>query len=212
MLDSLDRERVALAGVLHDGPLQMATAMRLTADLARGAVRAGEPERAAAALDRLEQQAAETAADLRRMVSRLHPVAMEQIGLDGALAALAETMEEEHGIACPYERPEREWRTRDDAEGRRDAVLYQIARTALVAAARNGAAPLRLRLSCGERVELAVEHGPLLVRDPAERRALELGALIMQERAERMGGTLRIERHPDAAGGAWLELEDGRPR
>jgi signal transduction histidine kinase len=206
---SAEREREQIAHLLHDGPLQLVTAMRLMTDVARRTATAGEGEQTVELLDRIEAQATQAAADLRAMTARLHPVVMEQLGLHVALGALAEAIEADHGVACAYSGPGAAW----EAAPERDAALYGIAHEAAVSAARNGASELRLRLADGDgQVELAVEHGALTPASAQDERELVLGARLMRERAERIRAVLRIERPAGAPGGVWVRLgeRDGR--
>jgi hypothetical protein len=66
----------------------------------------------------------EAADELRRLSGSLHPVALEQSGLVQALAALTETLQDEHGVAAQLTAPA-ERSSRDNAH---DAAVYMIAR------------------------------------------------------------------------------------
>ena len=112
VLHTIDGERQEIASRLHDGPQQLMTAIRLLADGAQHALETGQTEQAGRTLERLQQLTMEAADELRRLSGSLHPVALEQSGLVQALAALTETLQDEHGVAAqltsPAERSSRE--------------------------------------------------------------------------------------------------------
>jgi len=82
-----EEERRALADLLHDGPQQMMTAMRLVADGARHALDEGDVERARLGIVRLEQLAADGADELRRICDGLDPArAGERVAVLGPAA------------------------------------------------------------------------------------------------------------------------------
>src|SRR5690349_9735273 len=74
MLDAIDAERETLAHCLHDGPQQTLTAVRLMCDVVRDAISKGDVHHAEEVLGRLERLASDASDDLRRTVTRLHPV------------------------------------------------------------------------------------------------------------------------------------------
>jgi signal transduction histidine kinase len=180
VLRTVDEERQGLAHRLHDGPQQLMTAIRLVADGARHALEQGDSAQAREGLARLEQLAAEAADELRRMSAGLHPVVMEQRGLLQALAALAETLEEEHELRASFS-VNGSWPS-GDAD--RDSVIYQVAREAALDSARGGAAAITIELSAQPgvvrlRVEAhgCLDHGRgtvLLLHQRASRIAAEL--------------------------------------
>lgn len=181
LLDSFDNDRAELAGRLHDGPLQMTTAVRLMADSLRHSLDAGDLARARTALEKLERYAAAAAEDLRLTTQRLHPVVMRH-GLVQALGSLAETAAEEHTVAVTFHPPESDW----PGDGQRDAALLQIAREAIANAARNGRPPIEvaLRIDSGQAVLTVTDHGP----GPGE--AAGLGLQLINARAGRAGAGL----------------------
>lgn len=192
MVDAVDGERAALALRLHDGPQQTMTAVRLMADVAREAIRAGDRQRADEVLERLESVASEAADDLRRTTAGLHPVVMAQQGLLPALASLAETTHEEFGVPATFRGPGDGW----DADGERDTAILMIAREAATSAARFGAPPVEISLSrgAGGITLRVVDRG---TQPPAERDPGGIGVGMMRERAARVGATLSFATDPE---------------
>ena len=189
LLDSLDRDRADLAGRLHDGPLQMTTAVRLMADSLRHSLEAGDIARARSALDKLERYAAAAAEDLRLTTQRLHPVVMRH-GLVQALGSLAETAAEEHAAAVTFEPPEADW----PGDQERDSALLQIAREATTNAARHGRPPVEiaLRMESGQAALTVTDHGPGPTGGAAG-----LGLQVIEARAGRAGATVGWQIEPD---------------
>ena len=181
VLLTIDGERQEIASRLHDGPQQLMTAIRLLADGAQHALETGQTQQAAATLERLQQLTVEAADELRRLSGSLHPVALEQSGLIQALAALTETLQDEHGIAAHLTAPE-ERSSRDNAH---DAAVYMIARETAVSAAGAGATSVA--------IELTQSHGSLRLRIETRGGGPEPAvALLLHERAVRIGGTLEV--------------------
>lgn len=182
VLRTVDDERQEIAHRLHDGPQQLMTAIRLVADGARHALEQGDTAGAREGLARLEQLAAEAADELRRMSAALHPVVMEQRGLRQALAALAETLEEEHELRATFT-TSGDW---PDAEPARDTAIYQIARESAMDAARCGAAAISIDLTAVPgRVRLRVDSHNCLDQSQGT-------LLLLRERASRIGGALEV--------------------
>src|SRR6476619_6373171 len=182
VLLTIDGERQEIAGRLHDGPQQLMTAIRLLADGAHHALETGQTEQAGRTLERLQQLAMEAADDLRRLAGSLHPVALEQSGLVQALAALTETLQDEHGVAAQLTAPA-ERSSRDNAH---DAAVYMIARETAVSAVRAGATSVAIELTQGHRsLRLRIETRGGGDPDPAV-------ALLLHERAVRIGGALEV--------------------
>jgi signal transduction histidine kinase len=188
VMEALDAEREALAQQLHDGPLQVVAAMRLMVDAAHHAIAEGDGERAAETLAKLQGYAAGVARDLRRTTDRLFPVVMEQRGLVPALGALAEMTTEEYGTPVIFSQRAQDW----PSSPARDTALYQIAREATVGAARSGASGVRIVL---DRVNgsavLTVEADD--ATPMAETQHGQLRVELVAERAQRVGGRVRIE-------------------
>jgi len=195
LLEVRDAERRRLAAELHDHPVQLLGAARVEL----GAAREGDR----AAIDRIAVRVEEAEAALRSTAIELHPYALEQLGLCGAVRQIAEAECERAGI---------ELRLDCDALSPTglDRQIFLIARELISNAARH---------SGGSVVEVSVRRRDdllsLTVRDDGaglneERRAAalqsgHLGLVSVAERSAVIGGELSVG---SASGvGTRVELE-----
>ena len=196
-----DRERKRLSEDLHDGPLQTLLAARHDLE---DVVSPGEQGAGGRALDAITS----TIATLRQQVSALHPHLIDQVGLEPALRQAGERAARRGGF-------ELDLRFDRDGPSPNDGVLFRCASELLANAATHAAArhvTLRLDVADGDDVLEVVDDG--IGFDPArldERlREGHIGVLSLRERAEGLGGSLRIE---SAFGrGARLEVRLPRPQ
>ena len=89
-LDAADAERRRLERDLHDGTQQRLVALAMNLGLAR--VQAQTAEQAHEALAKAHEDAKAALAELRNLVRGLHPVVLEDRGLDAALSGVAARM------------------------------------------------------------------------------------------------------------------------
>jgi two-component system sensor histidine kinase UhpB len=178
-------ERRRIARELHDEVGQTLTAMLLQIQ----SLYPEAPEQLRAELDELRETARSGAEDVRRIAQRLRPEALEELGLQSALVALADAFAEQAGV-----RVER----RIDhglALGPQDElVIYRVAQEALTNIARHAGATRADLVLAREDDGGAV----LRVRDDgrgfdADGRESSYGVRGMRERALLIGAALRIE-------------------
>jgi signal transduction histidine kinase len=206
------RNRLALE--LHDAVSQKLFSLVLTAEAA-GEQLARDPQAARASLGRLRALAAEALEELRSLILELRPPELERDGLCGALRKHVEMLRRLHHVEIDVDI--------DDAvvagggaasapaaarSSARDREVFRVAQEALQNAVRH-AAPRRLGVRLGRhdgRLELEVTDDGTGF-DPAEPelRSRRLGLTSMEERAQRLGGTLSIRSAPGA--GTTVRLE-----
>jgi signal transduction histidine kinase len=201
------RNRLALE--LHDAVSQKLFSLVLTAEAA-GEQLARDPDAARASLERLRALAGEALEELRSLILELRPPELERDGLCGALRKHAEMLRRLHHVEIEVDI--------DDAvsagagSGARDREILRVAQEALQNAIRH-AAPQRLGLRLGRRdgrLELEVTDDGAGF-DPAEPelRSRRLGLTSMEERAQRLGGTLEIRSVPGVGTTVRLEAPGG---
>ncbi len=187
-LEAAERERRRWARELHDETLQALGALRV---LISSGLRRGSPEALEqVARDAVDQLTTEIAS-LRTLITELRPAALDDLGLQPALEALAERIRVVEGleVALHVDTDTHAGRLSGEVE----TAVYRLVQEALTNVAKHAGAT---------RVEVTVvEHdGQVGVRvrddgrgfDPAARTA-GFGLTGMRERAELAGGALRVE-------------------
>ena len=179
---------------LHDDFGQILTA--LGAMLQRAARRAPE---IAGELQEVREIVQSTLEKVRALSHALHPVVLDEAGLESALDVYLPAFERQNGIAIRYEK------TGASRELDREVSihLYRVIQEALTNVARHsGAKNAAVRLAFGpDRITLEVEDDGVGF-GPQHGRGM--GLISMRERAEMLSG--RIEFLPGRAGGALVRI------
>lgn len=178
-------ERQRVARELHDEVGQTLTAVMLQVE----ALAARAPEELREELDELRETARNGAQDVRRIVRRLRPEALDDLGLPSALAALASAFGEQAGI--PVDRRLEECLPLTDEQ---ELVFYRVAQEAFTNVARHAAAS-RAELFCGRTgagVLLMVNDDGIGLTTAVD--GSSHGIRGMRERALLIGAQLTIER------------------
>ena len=194
-----DRERKRLSEDLHDGPLQTLLAARHDLEDVVVPDQAGPGARALEAIT-------STITRLRQQVSELHPHLIDQVGLEPALRHAGERAARRGGFELDLELDR-------DGASPNDGVLFRCAAELLANAATHSAARhVTLRLACedDEDVLEVTDDGVGFDPERLDERLREghIGVLSLRERAEGLGGSLRI----DSAYGHGARLEVRLPR
>jgi len=199
------RNRLALE--LHDAVSQKLFSLVLTAEAA-GTQLERDPEAARAHVARLGELAAEALEELRSLILELRPPELRRDGLGGALRKHVSVLRRLHGVDIDLD-------VEDDAAGNggpRDREVLRVAQEALQNAVRH-AAPRRLGVRLARRdgrLELEVsDDGAGFDPGDPELRSRRLGLTSMEERAQRLGGTLEIRSSPGAGTTVRLEAPVG---
>jgi two-component system sensor histidine kinase UhpB len=185
----LEDERNRIARELHDEVGQTLTGVMLQVE----GLAAKIPEELREQLDELRETARSGTEDVRRIARQLRPEALEDLGLQSALAALSTAFGEQAGIKV-NRRLEASVALSEEEE----LVVYRVAQEALTNVARHAEAT---------QVELRLDHRRdeavlLTIRDDG--RGIHPGALPssrgirgMRERAMLIGAQLEIDSGPD---------------
>ena len=182
-----ESERQRIARELHDEVGQTLTGVMLQVEGLAGTI----PKEFREQLDELRETARHGTEEVRRIVRRLRPEALEDLGLQSALAALSASIGEQARLRI-------EWRLEPwlPLSQEQELVVYRIAQEALTNVARHAnAAQVRLDL------ERADEHVVLMVRDdgrglPPDAFRSSEGIRGMRERAMLIGAQLTIAEAP----------------
>jgi signal transduction histidine kinase len=189
-----EAERHRWARELHDDTLQSLSALRFGLSAARRSGREGGLDQAVVqAIEQIE----ESIANLRALITDLRPAALDELGVQAAIEALAERnarhgIEVDVSIELAHEQGSEPQRLSDELE----SSLYRLTQEALTNAAKHGKASRAV-------VEVSERSGEvsLLVRDngggfdPAAK-SEGFGLLGMHERVALLGGELQVASSP----------------
>jgi two-component system, NarL family, sensor histidine kinase UhpB len=188
-LRALEDERSRIARELHDEVGQTLTGVMLQVEGLAPKI----PEELSEELDELRETARSGTEDVRRIARQLRPEALEDLGLQSALASLATAFADQAGIQV-----ERQLALSEPLSEEQELVIYRVAQEALTNVARHADAR-RVELSLDDRSGRTV----LIVRDDG--RGLSPGTLPssrgirgMRERAMLIGAQLEISSEPGA--------------
>jgi two-component system sensor histidine kinase UhpB len=193
--DAQESERRAVARELHDEVGQSLTALKLLLARASRAVGRDSDE----ALDEAGNIVDQTLSDVREIVRRLRPEALDELGLRNALAALAKRLSQHGGLRIESELdPELPWLDPDV-----ELVIYRVAQESLTNVLRHSGASkavMSLAAQDGE-VQLVVSDDGHGLQDAAPGN----GITGMKERALGLGGQVEVTAS-SALGGAEVRL------
>jgi signal transduction histidine kinase len=183
---------------LHDEFGQILTAMGSM--LGRAGAHAPEGSPLRTDLQEVRQIAQDTLERVRSLSQALHPVMLDEAGLEATLDWYIPTVERQTGIAISYEKQGVPF----DLDGSAAVQIYRVLQEALNNVARHSGteqAWVRLRF-LPAMLELEVEdHGAGFSEKPVKQ---GIGLVAMRERAELMGGQIIFS--TPAAGGTILHL------
>ncbi|MDM0073295.1 histidine kinase [Variovorax sp. J2P1-59] len=186
-----DDERLALARELHDEFGQHCTAIRIEATYiqrSRSLDQIGEAARRAAASAELLQDG------VRRLVRRLRPAELDQLGLVAAMQSLCEAWASRSGVPCVFHSGG-DLRQRGEAI---DTTIYRVTQEALANVVRHAnATRVKIELTATSQVlSLSVEDdGRGFTAATPER---GFGLLGATERAAALGGSFEADSAPGA--------------
>ncbi len=181
IMEARDEERRRLERRLHDGA--EARLAELAVTLRRGR-RSAAGQQTREQITRAEDQLTRTLEELRRLAHGLHPRALAEHGLEGALAALASEFPLPFGLRA----------TTDQVPPRAAVVAYFVCAEALANVAKHAAASrVTVTVTTGDgqlRIEIADDG--IGGADPTRGSGLR----GLADRVETFGGTLQVESVP----------------
>jgi signal transduction histidine kinase len=189
---------------LHDEFGQVLTA--IGSMLRRAGKQAGEESPLHSDLKEVQEIAQTTLNNIRTLSQALHPVLLEEAGLESTLDWYIPTVGRQAGIELHYEKSGKPF----SVEARAGVHIYRVVQEALNNVSRHsGARDAWVRLKyTGDSLELEVEdRGSGFVAEKMQR---GIGLVAMRERAEIIGGTLAIA--PGPQGGTQVRLQIPREK
>jgi two-component system sensor histidine kinase DegS len=189
--------RVRIAQRLHDGLAQSLANIVLSAEICEKLM-GTDVQRALAELAGLKAKVSETLQETRRFIFELRPMTLTDLGLYATLRRYADEVAAAYHVVVPVSLPQTDRRLAPQLE----VALFRVAQEALLNAVEHGHAT-QVRISVAlepDAVTLVVEDTgqgfdvePVLLR---ARAGETVGIASMQQRAELLGGWLRIESTP----------------
>lgn len=182
-------ERERLARELHDSVTQSLYSLTLFAESGRYLAKKGDMDRLQDCLTELSNNAQGVLKELRLLVYDLRPKALEEDGLVGALQQRLNAVEQRSGIKVNLEVNGKEKLTPQEEVG-----LYRIAQEALNNALKHAAATMvTIRIDIGpDQLAMEVIDDGISFDPDSDNYKGGMGLSNMQERATKLGGTLRV--------------------
>ena len=185
---------------LHDEFGQVLTA--IGSMLRRAAKQAGEGSPLHQDLKEVQEIAQSTLNNIRTLSQALHPVLLEEAGLESTLDWYIPTVGRQAGIDLHYEKSGKPFPVETSA----GVHIYRVLQEALNNVSRHSVARdawIRLKYQA-DSLELEVEdHGTGFVGEKMQR---GIGLVAMRERAELIGGTLAITPRPQGGTSVCLQI------
>ncbi|WP_433249719.1 GAF domain-containing sensor histidine kinase [Streptosporangium sp. CA-135522] len=188
---ALAEERTRMARELHDAVTQKLFSLRLTAQAAASLV-TRDPARALGELERVERLAGEALAELRAVIVELRPAELDRHGLAETLRKHVRLLDRLHPASFTFE--ETPVRALEPAT---EVAVLRVAQEALHNASRHSAAQaVAVRLGCeADRVILEVRDDGAGF-DVVAAAGRGLGIASMEDRAQALGGSVRVTSEP----------------
>ncbi len=191
-----EEARKKLARDLHDGPTQSVAAIAMRMSIIYKMLER-TPDEVPAELKKIEEIARNTTKEIRSMLFTLRPLVLENQGLTAALGQLAEKMQETYNQAVSvWVAQEAESALDSHAQG----TIFYIIEEAVGNARKHAQAPV-ISVSVNRQEDVVIvniaDNGvgfdAKAAEENAKGRGGHLGMINLHERAELLGGSLRIE-------------------
>jgi signal transduction histidine kinase len=203
------QERNRLARELHDSVTQTIFSLTLTAKAARLLLER-DPTRVAGQLDHLQELAQSALTEMRSLIFQLRPTPVEEIGLASALQQHLAILQSQYGLNVDL-RLEGEPRLPPEQEAR----LFRIIQEALnnvVKHAQTDRATVRFKVDNDRLIVEVKDEGVGFDPTTINLDRKTLGLASMRERAEMMGGALKVETQTGAGVCIRLEIPQAEPQ
>lgn len=195
LVTTREEERRRLRRDLHDGLGSQFAALHLRADTLRTLIQ-NNPQAAEAMAVELRDEIRAAVADIRRLVYELRPPALDELGLAGAMRALASQRTSANGLQVLIDAPE----PLPPLPAAVEVAAYRIAQEALTNVVRHAQAhTCHIRLALADDLRLEIKDDGVGLPPQTQ---IGVGLRSMRERAAELGGTCVAETARD--GGAWV--------
>lgn len=194
VIEAQEAVRQRLAQRLHDGPTQSLANVVLTAEICEKIVQS-DPRHAMSELANLKGVVNAALQETRKFIFELRPMTLDDLGLVATLRRYASDIAQRYQVDVPVSAPAGEQRLPNHIE----VPIFRVAQEAVMNAVEHSRATV-IQLSIAQSpdgvVLTAEDNGSGFDVEPALAKArahITMGIASMQERAELLGGWLRIE-------------------
>jgi signal transduction histidine kinase len=207
---SIVEERNRLARELHDAVSQRLFSIALTAEAA--ALLSDVNDEAKAQMRTVQELARQAMDEMRSLIFELRPADVATDGLAETLRKHVDVLRRVHGASIELHVDESPALAGSDSDTRLQREVFRIAQEALANALKHaGATEITVDIGAQDhRLVLRVaDDGAGFEPTSAETAGRHLGLLSMNERAQALGGELRVETRPGAGTSVSLEVPVG---
>lgn len=203
VFEAQEEERGRVARELHDGISQILVGVRYALDNARRRLSRGDAEAASEPLDKGMAHLGGAISEVRRISRDLRPGVLDDLGLGPAIKSLTDDFRERTQIETTFETVV--FRNRMDQDAK--TALYRVAQEALTNIERHADAT-----SVSVKLQAHRKGATLRIADngrglPRSHRGAGIGLRNMQERMDRLDGTLRLQSAKGSDGGTVVEAQ-----
>ncbi|UCC51803.1 MAG: GAF domain-containing sensor histidine kinase [Anaerolineaceae bacterium] len=199
LIDADEEARRKLARDLHDGPTQNIAVMAMRLNFLRS-IATKDPQKTAVELEKVEELAKRTSREIRSMLFTLRPLLLETKGLGPAIETMMHHISESDSIEMRLIGGDKGAILNKTTQG----VVFSIIEEALSNARKHAEADV-VEVHLWQEEDLFVARisddgigfDPQAVRQDYESRG-SLGMVNMEERANRIDGSLRVESTPES--------------
>lgn len=193
LMKAQEQERIRIAGELHDGVMQEMLAVTMMLGTAKR--RIPDESDARATIDKIQEKMIRVGTDIRQLSHDLHPPALQDAGLPGAVRIYCDEFSESSGIPMACDADDA---VRDLSRGAALA-LFRILQEALGNAAKYAQAR-HITVHLGRAnglVSLTVSDDGIGFDSSGLGTSGGLGLIMMRERASQLNGKFEFESAPD---------------
>ena len=196
LVEVQEEERRAIARELHDRAGQTLSALNINLIIMNQLLLDDLRERIGSRLDDSMKLTADAIALIRNVMSDLRPAVLDDYGLEAALKAYIEEYKSRYGIQAQFDQPERLLPRFEPGIGMTVLRIVQEALTNVVRHAQATQVQVSIRL-VDNRIQLAIQdNGVGMANEQGIGRPDSHGLKIMRERAEAVGGNMKVSSSP----------------
>ena len=201
LVNAQESERNKLSAEIHDSIAQLMISASYHAQSCAALLSESRLDEARDETEHITSTIGQSIKELRRIIADLYPPTLGELGLEQALRQNVEALQKETGIACHFQAVGQ----LDGLSPSLEIAIYRIVQEAFNNARRHaGATELNVRLQfCSNDVSAEIQDngkGFDLSQAMETKKALggHMGLATMKDRAEVLGGNLRIETEREA--------------